>query len=155
MKSVIASAILMATSAQACIRVKSYMWSSGTFHDSMSVDVWDNNDFHCEMSQEKSGVSAETRWEMECNGDKYYKVVLWNNGGDGTVEHKVEGKFTWPDCWNNNYSRMKSLTCEHDRWQCLVCQSQSARFVVRVQLHRPDREWLGLHVLRDGAYLGF
>jgi hypothetical protein len=92
MKSVIASAILMASSAQACIRVKSYMWSSGTFHDSMSVDVWDNNDFHCEMSQEKSGVSAETRWEMECNGDKYYKVVLWNNGGDGTVEHKVEGE---------------------------------------------------------------
>ena len=92
MKSVLASTLLMATSAQACIRVHAYMWSSGTFHDSMDVDVWDNNDFHCSMSQSKSGVSAATRWEMECNGDKYYKVVLWDNGGDGTVEHKVAGK---------------------------------------------------------------
>ena len=154
MKSVLASAILMATSAQACIRVKSYMWSSGTFHDSMSVDVWDNNDFHCEMSQEKSGVSAETRWEMECNGDKYYKVVLWNNGGDGTVEHKVEGESESSNCCYVNYSKRISLTCERDRWQCLVCQSQSARFVVRIQLYCHDREWQ-LHVLRDGTYLGF
>jgi hypothetical protein len=66
MKSVLASAILMATSAQACIRVKAFMWSSGTFHDVMSVEVWDNNDF---------------------------KVVLWDNGGDGTIEHKVSGEF--------------------------------------------------------------
>lgn len=94
MKSVLASAILMATSAQACIRVHAYMWSSGLLHDVMDVDVWDNNDFHCSMSQTKSGVSASTRWEMECNGDKYYKVVLWDNGGDGTVEHKVAGEST-------------------------------------------------------------
>lgn len=92
MKSVLASAILLATGAQACIRVKSYMWSSGTFHDSMTVEVWDNNDFHCTMDQSKSGVSAETRWEMECNGDKYYKVTLWDNGGSGVVEHKVSGE---------------------------------------------------------------
>lgn len=92
MKSVLASAILMATSAQACIRVHAYMWSSGTFHDSMDVDVWDNNDFHCSMSQSKSGVSASTQWDMECNGDKYYKVKLWDNGGAGTVEHKVSGE---------------------------------------------------------------
>jgi hypothetical protein len=92
MKSVIASAILMATGAQACIRVHAYMWSSGLFHDVMTVDVWDNNDFHCQMSQTKSGVSAATRWDFECNGDKYYKVTLWDNGGDGVVEHKVSGK---------------------------------------------------------------
>ena len=92
MKSVLASAILMASSAQACIRVKAFMWSSGTFHDVMSVEVWDNNDFYCSMDQTKSGVSAETRWEMECNGDQYYKVVLWDNGDDGTIEHKVSGE---------------------------------------------------------------
>jgi hypothetical protein len=44
------------------------------------------------MSQTKSGVSAATRWDFECNGDKYYKVTLWDNGGDGVVEHKVSGK---------------------------------------------------------------
>ena len=94
MKSILASAVLLiATSgAQACIRVHASMWSSGTFHDVMSVDVWDNNDFHCSMDQTKSGVSAETRWEMECNGDQYYKVVLWDNGDDGTIEHKVSGE---------------------------------------------------------------
>ena len=104
MKSILASAVLtMATSAQACIRVKAYMWSSGTFHDVMDVEVWDNNDFHCQMSQTKSGVSAETRWEMQCGDDRYYKVTLWDNGGDGVVEHKVSGKCS--DCWNGYYSR--------------------------------------------------
>jgi hypothetical protein len=92
MKSVIASAILMATGAQACIRVHASMWSSGTFHDVMTVDVWDNNDFHCQMDQTKSGVSAATRWDFECNGDRYYKVTLWDNGGNGVIEHKVSGK---------------------------------------------------------------
>lgn len=99
MKSVLASAILMATGAQACIRVHAYMWSSGLFHDVMTVDVWDNNDFHCQMSQTKSGVSAATRWDFECNGDKYYKVTLWDNGGDGVVEHKVSGK-SHTDSWS-------------------------------------------------------
>ena len=92
MKSVLASAILMATGAQACIRVHAYIWSSGTLHDVMDVDVWDNNDFHCSMSQTKSLVSASTRWDMECNGDRYYKVTLWDNGGSGVVEHKVSGE---------------------------------------------------------------
>ena len=69
------------------------MWSSGTFHDVMSVDVWDNNDFHCSMDQTKSGVSAATTWEFECNGDRYYKIKFWDNGGAGTVEHKVSGEF--------------------------------------------------------------
>ena len=124
MKFVLASAILMATSAQACIRVHAYMWSSGTFHDSIDVDVWDNNDFHCSMSQSKSGVSAAMRWEMECNGDTYYKVVLWDNGGSGTVEHKVSGESRYSECWNGNYSKGRVLlTCERDRWQCLVYQS--------------------------------
>lgn len=94
MKSVLVSAVvLMATGAQACIRVHASMWSSGTFHDVMSVDVWDNNDFHCSMDQTKSGVSAATTWEFECNGDRYYKIKLWDNGGAGTVEHKVTGEF--------------------------------------------------------------
>jgi hypothetical protein len=93
MKSVLASVILMVTGAQACIRVHAYMWSSGTFHDSMDVDVYDNNDFHCSIQQAKSGVSAATRWELECGGDTYYKVVLWDNGGSGTVEHKISGEF--------------------------------------------------------------
>jgi hypothetical protein len=81
------------------------MWSSGTFHDVMDVEVWDNNDFYCQMSQSKSGVSAATRWTLECNGDRYYKVVLWNNGGDGTVEHSVSGESRCSDCWNGSYSR--------------------------------------------------
>lgn len=93
MKSIIASAILMASGTHACIRVHASMWSSGTFHDVMTVDVWDNNDFHCQMDQTKSGVSAATRWDFECNGDRYYKVTLWDNGGNGVVEHKVSGKF--------------------------------------------------------------
>jgi hypothetical protein len=93
MKSILASVLLMATSAQACIRVHAYMWSSGTFHDSMDVDVWDNNDLHCATSQSKSADSASTRWKLECGGDSYYKVVLWDNGGSGTVEHKVAGDF--------------------------------------------------------------
>lgn len=92
MKSILASATLMATSAQACIRVHAYMWSSGLAHDTMSVDVWDNNDFHCQMDQTKSAVSAATRWDFECNGDRYYKVTLWDNGGSGAVEHKVGGE---------------------------------------------------------------
>ncbi|KJX92956.1 hypothetical protein TI39_contig4491g00002 [Zymoseptoria brevis] len=120
MKSVLASAILMATSAQACIRVRAYMWSSGTFHDSMDVEVWDNNDFYCSMSQSKSGVSAETRWEMECNGDNYYKLVLWNNGGDGTIEHKVSEGNVWSASLNlrdqsyesNCISQTESGTCQ-------------------------------------------
>jgi hypothetical protein len=33
------------------------------------------------------------------------------------------------------------LTCERDRRQYLVCESQSARLVVRVQLHFYDGEW--------------
>lgn len=93
MKSILASAILMATSAQACIRVHAYMWSSGLAHDTMTVDVWDNNDFHCQMDQTKSAVSAATRWDFECGGDRYYKVTLWDNGGSGAVEHKVGGEF--------------------------------------------------------------
>ena len=92
MKSVIASAILMAASAQACIRVHASMWSSGTFHDVMTVDVWDNNDFHCQMDQTKSGVSAATRWDFQCGDDRYYKVTLWDNGSNGVIEHKVSGK---------------------------------------------------------------
>ncbi|GAB7327791.1 hypothetical protein MBLNU13_g11595t2 [Cladosporium sp. NU13] len=95
MKSVIASAILMATSAQACIRVHASMWSSGTFHDVMSVDVWDNNDFHCTMDQTKSGVSAATRWDFQCGDDRYYKVTLWDNGGSGVVEHRVAEGNIW------------------------------------------------------------
>ncbi|KAK4233228.1 hypothetical protein C8A03DRAFT_39082, partial [Achaetomium macrosporum] len=74
--------MLVAAGVQGCIRLHVINTNNFLTGDTMRVQLWDNNDFYCEVSPGKRGADGDTRWVMDCpNGD--YHIELWNDGRQG------------------------------------------------------------------------
>lgn len=79
----ILSAVMLASSVQACIRLHviaryNPLISNG---DSMRVQIWDNNDFYEVQSQSKQGANAETRWGFAFGNGHYVELDRSGKGG--------------------------------------------------------------------------
>ncbi|KAH8898885.1 hypothetical protein GQ53DRAFT_817114 [Thozetella sp. PMI_491] len=85
---------LLAVSIQACIRLHVRQVNNPIIGDGIGVQLWDNNDFYCKVSQNHAGASSDTHWIMDCPNGPYH-IDLWDNGRAGRISHKVSDTDTW------------------------------------------------------------